>query len=499
MAAKEREIKVLYDASMPKGGLPAFKLNFEQSLGVHYDEHMTQDGQSHTVQKLDTNRRVLDHTDLHVGGCMNALLGRDWRTKFEGGWKQAIHLKYEGVGSATMPGDLPYVSAALDVIAGLANARALERAAAKPRWIWDEMCTPVEIMGEGGFDIGARADFDVNQVQDGTNLAPGQRGPTVKLLGTRVHRNVSLRQHKRAMINKQTVINDLTGQLFQAIDDVDDLVCYERERKVADLALGIGSAAFPATYFSKDGLSVFPYQAGIWAAAGTTPTSTVGNIGTNLPSPQNQKCVTNYANAVTNDGHGFDSYLLLVRALQVLTSNHDPFTGLPLEVPLEGMKIWCAPAAKPQVEFLLGQLVLWQIQNAAGTTTGLSGAGSATQSGYDLLKAMKIEVVTSQIWADRVLNIGLQKATPYNSNTAAYQTFTNLTASSYNTANSILGLGLLGHFKNAIHYHMIEPFNTAAAPLGPDQVAEQVVHIQDFFEQGSAYWVRPWEVWRFYA
>ena len=249
---------------------------------------------------------------------------------------------------------------------------------------------------------------------------------------------------------------------------------------------------------SQDGLSFFPYQAGIWAPAGTTPTSTVGNYGTNLVSPQNQKCIANFANAVTNDGHGLDSYLLLVRALQVLAANHDPFTGLPENIPMEGMKLFVAPAAKPQVEYLLGQLSLWQIQNASGTTTGLSGAGTATTSDFDMLKRLKIELVTSQVWADRILNIGLQKATPYNGGTA-YQTFTNLTASSYNTANSILSFGLLGHFKQAAKYHVLQPFTSEAVPLGPDQYAEETVAITDFRECGQLYWHNPHKVWRFYA
>ncbi len=176
--------------------------------------------------------------------------------------------------------------------------------------------------------------------------------------------------------------------------------------------------------------------------------------------------------------------------MQVLAANHDPFTGLPENIPMEGMKLFVAPAAKPQVEYLLGQLSLWQIQNASGTTTGLSGAGTATTSDFDMLKRLKIELVTSQVWADRILNIGLQKATPYNGGTA-YQTFTNLTASSYNTANSILSFGLLGHFKQAAKYHVLQPFTSEAVPLGPDQYAEETVAITDFRECGQLYWHNP--------
>ena len=489
MAAKERKIKALFDASMAAGGVDSFKTNFEQSLGVHTDEHMTFEGVSREVQTFDPDRREVDYKELHVGGCMAALLGPEWRQKFEQSWVKASRMKFEGIGSSVMAGDLPYVSAALDVIAGLANARALDRSKDPTAWIWDQFCTPVEIMGEGGFDIGARPNFDVAKPQDGTDLAPGQRGPTVPLIGTRVHRNRTTRQMKRVQLNKWLVVHDLTGQIYEAVDDVADLVLWERERKVADCAMGIGSATVPSVSMSQDGLTFFPFQAGIYGT----------NAGAALPSPQNQKLIQNFANAVTNDGHGFDTYQFLVRALQVLTSNCDPFTGLPCAFPMEGMKVFCVPAAKPQLEVLLSQLALWQIQNANGTTTGLSGAGTATVSSFELLKKLRIEVVTSQVWANRLAQVGIQKATPAAGGSAAYQALTNAVGDTFSTANSVMSFGLMGHFQEAIKYHILEPFTSSNIPLGPDQYAEQTVMIQDFNECGSAYWVQPRKVWRQYA
>lgn len=485
-AAKERKVKDLYEKSMEAGGPAAFRMNFEQSLGVHTDEHMSQDGVSRQVQVFDKNRREVNYRDLNVGGCLCSLLGPDWRNKFEQNWVNASKTRFEGVGGVQMAGDLPYVSAALDVIAGLANARALDREQA-PEWLWDRFCTPMEVMGEGGFDIGSRPNFDVSKQQDGTDLAPGQRGPTVDLVGTRIHRNRTRRQMKRVQINKWLVVNDMTGQIFQAVDDVADLVLYERERKVADMCMGIGSATDPAGQMSQDGLTFFPYQSGIYGAT----------AGTNLVSPQNQKMVQDFANApVGGDGVGFADYTFIVRALQILAANRDPFTGLPLTPAMEGMTLLVAPAAKPQIEYLLGQIALWQMGNG-----GLTNAnGTNTVSGYDLLKQLRLEVIASQVWTNRVLDKGIQIATPAAGGAASYKAnFTNAVSDTAKTAGSVLSFGILGHFKEAVKYHVLEPFTSSVVPLGPDQYAEQTVHIQDFHECGAPYFVNPRKVWRQYA
>ena len=470
--SKDKLLKKLYEDA---GSLPVFKTRFEQAIGLHRDEDTGR-------QIYDPERREVSYQDFEIGRVMRTLCGAEWRNAFEQNWQRASAARFEGVGSAVLPGDLPYVSASLDVIAGLANARALEREKA-PQWIWDSMATVTEIVGEGGFDIIVRANGD----QPLTDLADGQAIPTVTLKGSRVHRNRTLNQGLRAKVNKYTILDDLTGTLYGAIDEVADQVLNERERKVADCVLGIGSANQAAVQMSQDGLSFFPFQSGIWNL-------TTGNVGSTLASPQNQKLIQNFANAQTNDGVGLQDYTFLVRSLAVLASNRDPFTGLPITVPLQGMKLFVAPRAVPQVEYIMQGQSLWQIANNGFTTSG----GTATVSSLDLMKQYGIQIVTSQVWANRLTDVGIQKAVP-TAGTVAYQVFTNLVADTYNTANSIASFIELGHFKEAVRYAQRLPFTTVQVPLSSVEYAEETVLVQDMRERGAPYWVNPRKVWRTYA
>ena len=89
------------------------------------------------------------------------------------------------------------------------------------------MCTVTEIEGEGGFDIIVRSDGG----QPGHASCDGQALPTVKLKGSRVHRNRTLNQGLRTKINKYTILGYLTGTLYGAVDENADQVLNERERK----------------------------------------------------------------------------------------------------------------------------------------------------------------------------------------------------------------------------------------------------------------------------
>ena len=107
---KEQKLKELFETSMANGGLQSFKTNWEQSLGIE-----TVDG----VQRLGETAKQVDYKEFEIGRVCQTLLGNDWRSKFEQNWMAASRLRFEGQGSAVMPGDLPYVSASLDVIAAV--------------------------------------------------------------------------------------------------------------------------------------------------------------------------------------------------------------------------------------------------------------------------------------------------------------------------------------------------------------------------------------------
>ena len=459
---KEQKLKELFETSMANGGLQSFKTNWEQSLGIE-----TVDG----VQRLGETAKQVDYKEFEIGRVCQTLLGNDWRSKFEQNWMAASRLRFEGQGSAVMPGDLPYVSASLDVIAGLANARALERPLS-PIFIGDQMCSTTEVVGEGGFDIIVRPAGNLPN----RDLADGQPIPTVTLKGSRVHRNRTRNQGLRSKVNLYTVLDDLTGTLYSAIDEVADQVLFEKERKIADCLLGIYDARNEAGIkIQQDGSSWYPYQ----AAAVTTV------------APDNGVAVQSYANAVMGDSLGLIDYTCIERAFSLLYSNRDPFTGLPVNMSLNGMKIFVAPRSLIQMKYIVNARETWAINNI-----GLTTAYSKNTVAENPLNGMGLSIVSSQIWANRLVDLGMGTS---GLGLAAGGTLTNATADTTHTAGSVASFFLLGHPEQAIKYLQRQPYTVAQVPLSSMEYAEQTVMVQDVRERGQAYWVNPRAMYRCYA
>jgi len=486
--AQRAKLKTLYEQSMEAGGLPAFRRNWEQSLGVHGE-----DG----PQRFDGEKRELDHKKWHVGEVMHTLLGNDWRQTFAQFYQRAGASRFEAI----LPGELNLVSAGLDVIAGLMNARALEAAAA-PEWIWDRMCTVEEASGEGGFHIGLRAKND----QPATDLAPGQRIPLATITQTRIHRNRTLNQGQRVAVNFWTIKDDLTGQIMEAVDAIGRQVLAERERKVADAVMGIsltvGGANTKALTVStgtnigadhlavpvvQDGLTFFPYQKGLYGAAGA-------NAGAVVPSPENGLYIQNYANDCFTDGLGLSDYTALGKMLQIWLANLDPFSGLPVPAP-EGITLLVAPGpAAIQMKALLQAEAIWQAGAASAVATAF---GTQTISSYNLIRAMVREIVSSQFWANRLTSVGT--VTLAANGTYAHLTMANVVGNTYHTAGSVQSAFYAGDFKRAVHYWQRMPYQVIQVPLSSVEFAEQTVLIQDHREAGQAFWVEPRAVYRAWA
>jgi hypothetical protein len=490
-ATKQKKLRALFDASMTAGGLPEFRKNFEQSIGIQSDGGGN--------MRFEPENREVDYKDFHIGAVCDALIGPRWRGTFEQFYQRASNMRFEGIGGTVMSGELPFVSAAIDVIAGLANARALERPSA-PQFIWDSFCTPTEITGEGGFDIIVRTDGN----QPSKDLADGEPIPTVTLKGSRVHRNRTLNQGLRTKINKYTIMDDLTGTLYQAIDENADQVLMERERKVADCVMGISRTTGAANTFAltvaqaeaigdpnnglaipvqQDGVTFFPYQKGVYGAAGA-------NSGAVVTSPQNGKYVRNYGNCNFTDALGLTDYNAFVRALNVLTQNRDPFSGLPYPIDLAGMTILVSAASEIQMKFMLQAEALWQVASSLTAAGGL-----VTISNMNMLRDLKLNVKTSQVWMNRLLDVGV--TTLAANGTYAHLGF-NATAG-YATAASINSVLYMGHFKEAVRYAQRNPYSVMQVPLSSDEYAEEVVLVQDVRERGQAYWINPRVVWRAWA
>jgi hypothetical protein len=488
-ATKQKKLRTLYEQSMTDGGPRAFRTNWEQSIGVHRDEHGT--------PRFDPNKREVDYKEWTIGAICDALMGRAWRSTFEQFWQDAVMgRRYEGVGGVVLPGDIAFVSAAIDTIAGLATARALERPQ-RPEWIWQDFCSVVEPVGEGGFDIITRPNGD----KPSTDLAKGQSLPTVQLVASRVHRNRTLEQGLRTKIHRDTIRDDLTGSLMETVDEISDQVLAERERKVADCVMGVSKTSGASNTFAltvssgvnigtdglaipvvQDGLTFFPWQKGVYGT----------NSGSAVYSPENGKLTRNYGNDAFTDGAGLQDYRAIVRALETLSLNRDPFTGLPSFTSMQGMKLLVSPASVVQVEQLLQANALWQIVGA----NGLNSQGSSnTVSPYNWISTLGIQIKASAFWMNRLLDVG---ATTLAANgTYAHLAFN--ATSGYTTAASINSALFLGHFPQAVKYLQRIPYTVTQVPLGPQEISEQTVIVQDVREMGQAYWVNPRVVWRAWA
>lgn len=482
-ATQQRKLKGLFEQTMPKGGRFAFREAWEQSVGVHQRELSS----GARVPFFDGQKRELEHGNWQVGEVMYSMLGPRWKESFEQFWSRGAESRFEGVGQSITSGDTPYVTAALDVVAGLMNARALERAAS-PEWIWDRMCQVQEATGEGGFHIGSRVSPTNVAFRD---LGDSQSLPTAKATSTRVHRNRSLKQGLRAKVNYWQLRDDLTSQIMETVDQFALIVQSERERKVADGAMGISSGTTLATGVNigalgqampvvQDGLTWFPWLSGSYGS----------NAGAGINAPENNVAVANYANNGTGggDGQGLTDYTAIVRAIQILTKNRDPFTGLPVQVPFIGMQFFVpTEAAKVQLEFLLRAKVLWQVLNAVSPA---NAAFSNTASEYNLVENMKLEILTSQYWANRLTDVGAaycaaNAATPQ---TLTRQVLTNNAGDTYATAGSVMSFFMMGRFRDALIYWQRQPYHTVSVPPSSVDIGEETVLIQDHRERGQLFW-----------
>ena len=398
-----------------------------------------------------------------------------------------------------MAGDTGLVSAGLDVIAGLMNARALARAQ-DPEWIWDRMCTVEQANGEGGFHIGSRTRPDNYPF---TDLSPGQGLATAKLTQTRIHRNRTLNQGLRVKVNFWAIRDDLTGQIMESVDQGGSLpVLTERERKVADALLGVSQGTGSANTFAtttssgttigtdglavpqiQDGLTFYPWQKGVYGI----------NVNATVVSPENGLAIANYGNCNDTDGYGIADYTAIVRAFQCLSKNRDPFTGLPIPADLTGMQVLIPPAGEIQFKFLLEAYALWQIGNSGFTTTG----GTAQQSAYNYLATRKLDIIMSQYWFNRLIDVGVAKVS--SNGTYSQQKLTYAVGDTFSTVGSIMSAFYMGRFKEALIYWQRMPYQAVQVPLSSIEHGEQTVIVQDHRERGQAFWHNPRVCWRAWA
>ena len=499
-ARKQQALKKLFDESMGNGGLNVFRKRCEQLFGVHYVEKTIRDSDGvfaghRFEQTFKPDERIENHNDWSVGEAMYAICGPNWRDALESK-HAAANSRFEGTGSAVMAGDTPYVSAGLDVVAGLLNARALERAQ-HPAWIWDKMCTVEEATSEGGFHIGSRLEPSAVGSGTGTDLADGQMPPTGKVIATRIHRNRSLRQRHRMKVNLWSIKFDQTSQIMETVDEYSVKALQERERKVADTLLGvsagsttlasgqqIGIPGLPVP-MSQDGISFFPYQNGVYNS----------NAGAAQASPENGAYVANFANAADGNGVGLTNYQCIANALQLLHANRDPFTKLPVSLDFNRMQFLVAPAiAATQLKVLLQQQALWQIAWGSALPSSIS---AATVSNFNLIEAMNLEIVESQYWMNRLVDAGL--LTVAADGTKTQKKLTNNSGDSYNTPGSIMSTFFMGHFRKALTYWQLQPYSTVQVPLSSTEVGEETVLVQDHCERGMPFWKDTHQVYRQFA
>ena len=490
-ASKQRLVRDLFEKSMPQGGLAAFRRNFAANLGIVDRETVREDGSVRYEQAWDPDARSIDHNEFHIGAVCDALMGPRWRESFGRTCMDAARLRFEQGGSI-MSGELPYTSAALDVIAGLANARALA-AVAQPEWIWDSFCTVVEIPGEGGYDIRKQRAGSKPK----TDLTDGEKLPPVKITETRIHRNRTLRQGLAARINKWAILDDLTGTIMEEVDATSNQVLAERERKVADCVLGITTGttdtkaglvgAAPnigadglAIPMVQDGLSFYPYQKGVYGA----------NAGAAIVAPEGGRLIQNFGNCNDTDGAGMVDTTSIQRALQTLVLNRNPWDGLPVPISLAGMTFFCSEPAQIQLKNLLYQTALWLIANGGLTAAG----GTNVVTDYNYLRSLNLNIKSSQFWVNRLTDNYVAKLAA--NGTYTHQALSNAASDTYATAGSVMSAYWMGDFKRAVAYAQRQPYAVEQAQLSSEDINEETVLVQFTRERGQAYWRDPRCVWR---
>ena len=454
-----------------------FRREFRRKLGVTTHQKLITNDRNVTelvpVEKFNANSpdREFDHNDFQFGEIMQNALKADWRTKFENSYQDSCRVRFNVIGSSSVNSDAPYTSAAVDVIAGLVNARALARPQS-PKYIGHEFCKEEEIVGEGGFLIGKRADFTqpIN-----TDLPKDAMPPTVKLTETRVHRNRPKKTGVQLMLNKFYIADDLTGQAMEAVDEYSDIVLVPKENKIADANLGIGGTSgylIPGQtqtmkiIYQEAGLGGYPYQA-----------SAVATV-----SPENGKQVLNFVNCVNSDVIGLADYTILERAMYML-ENVDPFTSLPVATDFNGMMMWVHPRSYMQAERILNVKRQWR----TGSTSITTALGSMAD-GPNPLEPYGIKLRTSQLWAKRLTDVGIGSGG-----------MTHAFSDTYTTAGSALSLYLIGHFQQGTTYFIREPYTAQELQLTGDDVAMGTALRMWFNENGEATNVNPRCRWRAYA
>ena len=126
-----------------------FRREFKRKLGVTTHQKLITNDRNVTelvpVEKFNANSpdREFDHNDFQFGEIMQNALKADWRTKFENSYQDSCRVRFNVIGSSSVNSDAPYTSAAVDVIAGLVNARALARPQS-PKYIGHEFCKEEE-------------------------------------------------------------------------------------------------------------------------------------------------------------------------------------------------------------------------------------------------------------------------------------------------------------------------------------------------------------------
>jgi len=496
---QQKGLKKLFEQSMEAGGLPEFRKNWNRAIGLHNVEtpSIGIDGQfagNRMEQAWNPEDRAIDHNAFGVGEALYAVCGPNWRNSLDAVWYKASGARFEGFGGDVMAGDTPYVSAGLDVIAGLLNARALQRAA-HPEWIWDRVCQVQEAVGEGGFHIGSRL-APTTLDNSGTDLADGQSLPTGKVISTRIHRNRTLNQGRRMKVNLYALRDDLTSQIMETVDEFSVAVLSERERKVADALLGVSTGTTLASGVAigtvgrampmvQDSLAFFPWQNGVYNT----------NANATVPAPENQAYVANFANCYDSNGTGMTNYQVIANAIQVLHTNRDPFTKLPRRIDFNRMQFLVPPAvAATQLKVLLQQQALWQIAWGSATPSSIS---TATVSDYNLIKQFNLEILESQFFFNRLVDAGVYSVS--SSGAATHATLTNNQGDTYNTPGSIMSSFYMGHFRDALVYWQRMPYQTIQVPLGSVEYGEQTVLVQDHRERGQVFWIDPRLVWRQWA
>lgn len=425
---------------------------------------------------FDHAKRVIDPMAVDFAEVADTFLDLRHKTQseaaallsmaFDPQFRMAVALR-EADGGTVLPSHFANINAFTDTVTGLIDALALqgyERVEA----IGDEFMTIKEARVQGGKRIGMRNDGNMSG-----DLSPDEPYPTVGGKETYVSLPNNRRRGQAMEINQQVFLYDRTDQVQQMGIGIGEAVRRAREIDQADCVLG------KTNNYSRDGVASNTYR----LLADTT--MALDNAGDRAPN--------NYINAKSSTP--FTDWTSWNVAKQLLSRNVDPATGWEISIPAAESVLWVWPESELLAKTIVGSTGV-QIRggydaNVAATTQS-SAYTLQVRNAPNPLSEYGIKILSSRLWANRLLVSGTNHPTSPTAFSASYSVDATIWSSStQDTAAKAQSAWLWGAPKRAFEYRQIVPFESFQGNLSAEQQKRDIVAVFIAREMGVSMVIEP--------